>query len=706
MTSHSHHHLLHDLARLFNVQTAHYDGLGRLVQPSAEATLRVLRTLGAAVNRFEDLPDALRERRQFLWRQIIDPVVIAWEDGPLRLTFRLPRRLAEWPVRYRVALENGERLEGQCRNDPRVKAVERSVEGTHYVIRRVLLPEQLPLGYHHLHLQVGDLDLESYLISSRLHTYRPAEADPKQWGLFCPVYALRSRQSWGAGDLSDLERLLDFAGKMGGDIVATLPLLSAFLEEPFNPSPYAPVSRLFWNEFYLDITRIPEMQRCPGARAVVQSSSFRAELESSRREALIDYRRLMALKRSVLQELLACLLDRPSRRRTSFEAFIAAHPLAQDYAAFRAKVDRERRVWEHWPAASRDGILSPNDYDESVKRYHLFIQWQAHEQMRTLGEKAKGGGPALYLDFPLGVNRDGYDVWREREVFALDASGGAPPDAFFTKGQDWGFPPLQPDGLRRQGYRYFTHCLRHHLRYARMLRIDHIMGLHRLYWVPRGFAATDGLYVRYRAEEFYAVLSLESHRHHAQIVGENLGTVPPYVNSAMAKHKVHGMDVSQFRTVADFGNPQGEIARDRVASLNTHDTPTFAGFWNGEDIQDRLDLGLLSEADLSSHRHERAERREALIAYLKSRGWLNEDNPSAEAVLRAWLFHLAGSDASLVLVNLEDLWLEPLPQNVPGTWLERSNWQRKARFSLEQIERMDSVTDTLKKIDEIRSQRR
>jgi 4-alpha-glucanotransferase len=438
---------------------------------------------------------------------------------------------------------------------------------------------------------------------------------------------------------------------------------------------------------------------------MIQSSGFGAALESSRSEPLIDYRQLMALKRSVLEELLRGLLNGSSQRRTSFETFCAAHPIAHDYAAFRAKVERERTVWEHWPAASRAGRLRSNGYDERVKRYHLFVQWQAHEQMRALGEKAKRGGPALYLDFPLGVNRDGYDVWREREVFALDANGGAPPDPFFTKGQDWGFPPLQPDSLRRQGYRYFTHCLRHHLRYAGMLRIDHIMGLHRLYWIPRGFAATDGLYVRYRAEEFYAIVSLESHRHHAQIVGENLGTVPPYVNTAMAKHRIYGMDVSQFRSAADFRNPP-EIGHDRVASLNTHDTPTFAGFWNEGDIQDRLDLGLLSEADLPRHRHERAEQREALIAYLKSRGWLNDDHPSPEAVLRAWLFQLANSAASLVLVNLEDLWLEPLPQNVPGTWQERPNWQRKARFSLEQIARMDSVTEALKNIHEIRKRRR
>ena len=699
-------HLLHDLARLFKVQTIHYDAFGRLVKPPAEAILRVLRMLGAPLERRQDLPDALRQRRQFLWRRAIDPVVIAWDGEPLRLKLRLPSPLAEAAPRYRVALEDGECLEGRCDDDAEAKPVERTVEGIRYVTRQIIIPDQLPLGYHKLHIRVGELDLEAYLLSALPQTYTAANPNNRQWGLFCPLYALTSERSWGAGNFSDLEGVVDFTGEMGGDILGTLPLLSAFLDEPFNPSPYAPVSRLFWNEFYLDVTRIPELQRCPLAGAMIQSSGFRTELASLCTAPLVDYRRAMALKRTILEELLRYLMRRPSKRRKSFENFIAAHPIAQDYAAFRAKVERERRPWEHWPAASRDGALKAGDYDQSVKQYHLFIQWQAHEQMRALGEKAKAGGPALYLDFPLGVNRDGYDVWREREVFALDASGGAPPDAFFTKGQNWGFPPLHPDGLQRQGYRYYIHCLRNHLRYAGMLRIDHVMGLHRFYWIPQGFEATDGVYVRYPAAEFYAILSLESHRHQAQIVGENLGTVPPYVNSALAKHKVHGMEVSQFCVTADPANALPEVPHGAVASLNTHDTATFTGFWQEGDIDERLALGLIPEAEVASHRDERARQREALIAYLKSRGWLNDETTDCAAVLRAWLFQLASGDAHLLLVNLEDLWLEPLPQNVPGTWQERPNWRRKARFSLEEIRQMHSVTETLKTIDEIRTRGR
>jgi 4-alpha-glucanotransferase len=691
---------LHDVARLFNIQTIFYDAFGRLIRPPPEAILRVLCVLGAPVERMDDLHDARRQRRQFLFARGIEPVVIAWDGEPLEFKLRLAHPDNGVEPLYRVTLESGEAVEGRCRIDAKTKPVEQRVEGARYLTQRIVLPYPLPLGYHRLKLQVGGRILESQVLSAARQNYRPAGLRHRPWGLFSPLYALVSEQSWGAGNFSDLESLVDFTARIGGDFIGTLPLLATFLDEPFNPSPYAPVSRLFWNEFYLDVTRVPELRRSPAARAIIESSGFRSELERLRAGPFIEYRPLMALKRRVLEALLSTLIQRPSQRRTAFQHFVDTHPQAGDYAAFRAKVERERKPWELWTMDQRDGHLGAGDYDPKAAQYHLYVQWLAQAQMAALGEKAKTSGQTLYLDFPLGVNRDGYDVWREREVFALAASGGAPPDNFFTKGQNWGFPPLHPDGLRQQGYRYYIECLRHHLHHAGMLRIDHVMGFHRLYWVPHGFGPSEGVYVHYPAEEFYAILSLESHRHQAWIVGENLGTVPPYVNSALAQHGIHGMHVSQF-CIADPERAMAD-ARGTVASLNTHDTPTFAGFWQEGDIQDRIALGLLAPADVQRERQERAAGRAALVAYLKARGWLREETPDLLAILRAWLSQLASEDAYLVLVNFEDLWLEPLPQNVPGTWEERPNWKRRARFSLEQIRKMDSVTEILETIDRIR----
>ncbi|HVR14840.1 MAG TPA: 4-alpha-glucanotransferase, partial [Candidatus Limnocylindrales bacterium] len=440
--------LLQTVARLYNIQAKYRDGFGQIRAAPPDAILSVLGSLGAPVRAHDDLPDALRERRQAQWQRCIEPITVAWRDRPFKIKLRLPERLAQSQITAEVILENGTRLDARCEDVPGVKPVLKEIEGARYVTRYLLAQASLPLGYHRLHLRLDDLRLESLLISAPLQAYVPVCSDGKRWGVFCPVYALNSAHNWGAGDFSDLAAFADFIRSLNGDAVATLPLLASFLDEPFNPSPYAPVSRLFWNEFYLDVTKIAEFSRCRSAQALAGSGEFQSHLNDARGHSLIDYRSIMALKRGVFEELLKFLLTKRSRRLTEFRSYVASHPLARDYAVFRAKVERERKSWLHWPIAGRDGILTSDDYDESAYHYHLYVQWQCDEQTRRLRDQTKEAGTALYLDFPLGVNRDGFDVWRERELFALSASGGAPPDGLFVKGQNWGFPPFNPEAVR------------------------------------------------------------------------------------------------------------------------------------------------------------------------------------------------------------------------------------------------------------------
>ena len=263
-------------------------------------------------------------------------------------------------------------------------------------------------------------------------------------------------------------------------MVATLPLLATFLDHSSDPSPYAPASRLFWNELYVDISSLPELHHCAEARAWVESAEARRERAALRASPLVDYTRLMSGKRHVFQALARCLLEQPSQRRDAFHRFVAGHPAVEDYARFRATCEQRKEPWDEWPARLRDGHLREGDYAEAARTYHLYAQWVTDEQLGSLARHADRSGQGLYLDLPLGVHVSGYDVWRERASFVMGASGGAPPDSVFTKGQDWGFAPLHPHGTRRQGYRYFIAALRHHMRYASLLRIDHVMGLHRL----------------------------------------------------------------------------------------------------------------------------------------------------------------------------------------------------------------------------------
>jgi 4-alpha-glucanotransferase len=694
---------LSTLARIYGVQTAFYDVEDRHQRASPEAVLRVLRALGVPVETLADVTDALRQRRRELWARGVEPVTVAWDGQPVGIDLRLPAKSSDGSVRCQLALEAGDGHAWSC--DARELPVVDSavVEGVRYLTKRLLLPVRLPSGYHRLALEWGGRQLETLLISapSKAHTFGE-EPESRCWGVFLPLYALHSRRSWGAGDLTDLESLLEWVAGLGGSVVATLPLLAAFLDDPLEPSPYAAVSRQFWNEFYVDVTRVPELQRCPSAQAIVASPEVRQELEGLRSLPLVDYRRQMGLKRRVLEEMARCFFAERSERHTAFARFVEAHPALEDYARFRATVERRRVPWPAWPQPLREGVLKAGDYDEAAKRYHLYVQWVAQEQMQALSERIRSVGARLYLDLPLGVHPDGYDVWRERGMFALEAAAGAPPDAFFTKGQNWGFPPPHPEAMREQGYRYFIACLRHHLQHAGILRVDHVMGLHRLYWIPRGMEPREGVYVHYPSEEIYAVLSVESHRHRALIVGEDLGTVPRYVRSAMARHDIQRTYAMQFELRPERGRPVGVVPAASVASLNTHDMPPFAAFWGGLDIGDRLEHGLQDEDGARSERGSCQALKGSLLTSLRRRGLLKEADPNEQAVLWACLAFLSASHARVVLVSLEDLWLERRPQNVPGTWEEQPNWLRKAQYSFETFRQLPEVLDALRAVGRLR----
>ncbi len=489
---------------------------------------------------------------------------------------------------------------------------------------------------------------------------------PKQWGIFAPIYSLHSKRNPSAGDLTDFEHLMDWMHELGGSVAATLPLLGAFLDEPFDPSPYSPATRLFWNEFYIDLERVPEFAGAiPGERPP--------------KTKLVDYRAVMTYKRLILEELTRRFFLQPAPRRLqAFRKFVAENKQIENYAEFRAVTDRRRKGWTAWPAGLQKGRLGRSDYDESAKRYYLYAQWIIQEQLAMLADKARTRAQVLYLDLPLGLHRDSYDVWRYRKFFVPGVTGGAPPDPVFTRGQNWGFPPMNPEAMRLNRYEYVIAFLRNHLRFARLIRIDHVMGLHRLYWIPEGLSGDKGVYVEYPADELYAILCLESHRYQAGIVGENLGTVAAGVNQALVKHDIRRMYVTQYEIMGNPAKPALKpIPARSVASLNTHDMQPFQAFLKGLDIDDRLDLGLLDQKTARKELKQRAVMRRKLRSFLGA------------------IRFLAKSMADIVLINMEDLWQETLPQNVPATDQERPNWRRRMRPSIEQIRKMSSVAGVL-----------
>lgn len=669
---------LEELARLYDVGLSYEDVFGEVHHAEPEVLLAVLRELGAPIESPADAPQAVEHFRRQRDGQLVPPVIVAWEGHPPAVPVRVPKDLETAPVEMRLELESG--AEQTRKIAPEETPVERDL-GHGFVQRRlegVEGAEALPSGYHRLEVRVGSHRGETLLISAPRQAFqRPG----RRWGIFLPLYSLvTDRQKGPVASYEDLARLARWAKERGASLVGTLPLLAGFLrsgDAPFDISPYAPASRLFWNELYVEPKQMPES----GERA-----------DPGTPVDLLDVGRAMARRRELLEE--------EARRDYDEEAvakLLKLRPAARDYALFRAYGELRGEPWLHWPEAQRNGLLDQAAVDAESLRYHLYVQLRAEEQIARLRDRDLA---SLYLDLPLGVHADSFDVWRDRTLYARGASAGAPPDLLFRGGQDWGFPPLIPERLRQAVHRPWIEAVRHHARACNVLRIDHVMQIHRLYWVPRGFQPTQGVYVHYPAEELLAVLVLESHREQVEVIGEDLGTVPGAVRDLMDDHGLSGMHVSLFET--------DEPKPGSLACLDTHDTPTFRAYWEERDLPLRRELGLLDEEAGEREKEDREAWRQALRAHLDDLE--PEDRPDPgdpdewRAVMEEVLRHLARSEAGVVLVNVEDLWGEIVPQNVPGTATERPNWRRRASKSFEEFTDDPEISRLLEMVDRERRQ--
>jgi 4-alpha-glucanotransferase len=691
---------IEELARLLGLQAEYYDGLGQFRKPSVESIFAVLKSLRRDLVEISDVPACFQQIRNERTCRPMEPVSVAWEKGPRLVHLNIPSRNEGATLELSVQFETG----GQTRFSlvPGNLNLSGGAEwdGEHYQIRDLPVPPEWPCGYHRVRLNGPGIEAENWLITAPEQAHQPGR--PSSWGVFLPVYALHSRSSWGAGDFTDFGAFMEWVSERGGHLVGTLPLVATFLDEPFAPSPYSPISRRFWSEFFVDPLKAPNWQSCPEAKARIDSPSFQAELSELRRSPQVEYRQQMKLKREILRILSDnCRTKEPGSRR-QLEDFVKGHPDIERYASFRTTVERLGANWRAWPEPLRGGGLAALDREDGDYFYHLYAQWLTQLQAESLLSRARAREVGLYLDLPLGVHPDGFDAWDERESFAEGVSGGSPPDGFFTEGQDWGFQPLHPEQERHTGYRYFRSVLGHMMNNCDMLRIDHAMSLQRLFWVPHGRKATDGVYVHYPSEELFAVVALESSRHSCTVVGEDLGTVTPEIREKMRRHGVLRMYVGQFDFNTEQAPPFNRPGREMVASLNTHDTATAAGFWHGDDIELRHELGLLEGTELDNERHGRAYLRERFQQHLGITGDPLSEEVQSE-VLRRWLAFLAESDAVNLLITLEDLFNERRPQNVPGTVDEKPNWRGRTRLSLEEFSNDARVLEILEMVNRLRS---
>jgi len=690
---------LRALARLYGIQTSYHDIAGRRVWAPDETLTLLLRSLGIAVQTASDCRDAARAERLRQCQQLTEPVLIAWDGHLLPFEVRVPLNAPSAPY-FTLTTEEGVSSELNHRSIAILQTGHAQCEGRNYSVLQVHVRTVLPTGYHTLQCDAGDKSGYAHVFSAPARVYRQSEAS-RQWGLFMPLYALRTASDWGAGSYSDLGRLVEWAEREGSRLVGTLPLLPNFHRSANDISPYLPITRLLWSEFYVDPHAAPNIHECPEALELLQSREVAEVTEALRRSPLVDYAETWRLKRRVLAALARHAWSDEGTLRECLAAFLQGRADVSDYAAFRAVADSQSRPWHEWQAPASDGDLSQTQVDQDIARFYQYAQWLAELQMSSSTPGKPAGPSGLYLDLPLGVHPDGYDAWRYREGFLPAASCGAPPDLLFTTGQDWGSPPPHPDIIRRRGYDYLRSVLAHHMRAATTLRIDHVMGLHHVFCIPTGLTSAHGTYIRYHPDEMYAVLSIESHRHQSTLIGEDLGTVPREVRRKMRQHGMNRMFVMHYELE---GLPPGRrlrVPKDCLATLNTHDMPPFASMWRGLDIHQQVNLGIIREDGIPVAARKREKLRESLLSLLSSptRG----ETADVLDVLRCTLAWLGASQARYVLLNLEDLWLETHQPNIPGIGSAYPSWRHRAAITMEQISSSTHIRELVQIVQRARN---
>jgi 4-alpha-glucanotransferase len=591
----------------------------------------------------------------------------------------------------------------------------------------VPLPGPFPLGYHTLNVTArhGSGVLQrgaSFIVCpDRAYDAPLADGGGRAAGLGVALYGVRSARNAGVGDFGDLRRLTRWATRaLGVRFVGLNPLHALRNRYPYAHSPYLPLSSRFVNHLYLELEAVPEF--ASSATAQRQLADAAPLLARLRAVPHVPYDETDGFKlrvlRTLFEEFLARSWNRPgeSRRRRSFEDYLAREGRSLEHFALFQAIDAQQAAegeggwsWRRWPA----GFRRPDGPDaraflERRREEVLFwqyVQWQLDEQLAQLNRDASQAGLGLgyYHDLALAVDEHGADAWAQQDLFAAGARVGAPPDDFNAAGQDWGFPPPHPERDRAQGYRAFAGQIRQACRHAGLLRIDHVMRLARLFWIPDGMPAAEGAYVRYRQPELFGILALESVRNRTVIVGEDLGVVPDGFREAMAAEGLCSCRLLWFERRDDGScRPPEEYPRDAMVSITTHDLPTLTGFWTGHDLLTRRAIGLFPdegafERAVEVRRHERRR----LLELLVSRGLLGPErlgssgepaDPDGE-LHDAVVALLCSTPSRFFVLAQEDLFKVPDQQNVPGTVTERPNWVWRMPWTVEELEREPAVRD-------------
>jgi 4-alpha-glucanotransferase len=668
------------LAAAYGVATEFWDQSGAHQVVAEPTVIAVLAALGVDAATPTAVSAALAERRIRDWRRTLPPVFVVRQGDPSTCWVHLPHGDA---ARLWIELE-----EGGERSD--VAQLDRWVEPTQ--VDDVLVgeatfgvPVDLPTGWHRLHAELSSTDATSTYASTTLvvtprHLELPeALRSRRGWGFATQLYSVRSRRSWGLGDAADLQDLVAWSGReLGADFLLINPMHAASPVPPMAPSPYLPVTRRFANPIYLRVEAIAEFAYLPEEHRAQVEVLARTVKPANTTSALLERDPVWMAKRVALE--LVSRVPRSLGRQSAYDDFLRREGEGlEDFALWCALSDQygDPTTWPeeltdpHGDAAARARV----DLEGHVE-FHRWCQWVLDEQLASAQEVARRSGMAIGVmhDLAVGVHPEGADAWALRDVLARDVAVGAPPDMYNQVGQDWSQPPWRPDALAERAFIPYRDMLRTVLRHAGGIRVDHVLGLFRLWWIPSGMAADQGTYVRYDHEALVGILALEAQRAGAVVIGEDLGTVESWVQDTLRDRGILGTSILWFEKDDDDRPLPPEQWRElALASVTTHDLPPTAGFLAGEHVRLRDELGLLTrpyDEELAIHQADL----DAWLAALRERGLLRSGVGEGD-VVEALHRYVAQTPARLLAVSLADAVGDHRAQNQPGTDQEYPNWR-------------------------------
>ncbi|TWA81417.1 4-alpha-glucanotransferase [Azospirillum brasilense] len=703
------------LAERLGIEPFYHDIWGSRRETS-DATKRALSAaMGYPAGTGEELAASLHAVEDRAWRRMLPPVLVIDEGAPLSLALAVPAGLEDAELTWTLTEEGGLAHRASLRVGNLPLADQRVLDGVAYERRTVStrLPPTLPLGYHRLSVVIrpqgvgGTLEGGTVLIVApqRCLTVEDVVPGGRTWGIGLQLYALKSGDDWGIGDFDDLGRFAETAAGLGAGLVGLNPLHALFPADPNHIGPYSPSSRTFLNSLYIDVERVPELAATPQAQALIASEDFRQRLAAVRATELVDYPSVSALKMPVLEALHATFraLGGSDARRQAFEAFRRemGEPLRR-HAVFEAlhehfyRRDPSQWMWRTWPPAFQHPD-SPEVQDfaaEQAERIEFFeyLQWEADRQLGTAAERGRRAGLPIgfYRDLAVAAHPGGAAAWGESGILVQGANVGAPPDQFNMKGQNWGLAPLSPVGLRESAYGSFIAMLRANMRHAGALRIDHVMALQHLFWIPAD--GSDGAYVEYPFEDLLRIIALESRRNRCIVIGEDLGTVPEGFRPALERAGILSYRVLYFERSADggFKAPQ-EYPAGAMVTVTTHDLATFKGFWTNRDLDWRARLDLYpDEAARNKDVWDRGVDRWWMLQALEREGLRPANYPNNEGsqpfsreLMEAVHRYLSRSPGRIAMVQIEDALGEVEQPNLPGTVDQHPNWRRRLGLPVE-----------------------